>query len=296
MKEGMDYSAWPESRWTSADIDWKSAKAIHAGVDIGTTSAQTAILCDGELFGYSSIRIDAGFREVAETALAGAFGDSGMSAGDLGAVVATGFGRRNVANATKTADEIHCHAKGARFIFGPEVTTVVDLGAQTCRAIRLHSWDRVRDFMLGDICATGMGRNIETVCELLHVPITEIGELSLELDGKDDPEPVSTTCFAFAETETLGLFRPEFRADPLTLNEIYASHIFAVEWRIIGVIGKLSPLDAGDVRVDGRLGLTGGLAKNVGITKRLERDLAAEALAPAQDPMLAGAIGAALLA
>jgi benzoyl-CoA reductase subunit A len=221
--------------------------------------------------------------------------DSGMGKANLNAVAAPGFGRRNVENATMTMDEVHCHGKGARFLFGPDVTTVVDLGAQTCKAIRLYSWDRVRDFMLNDICATGMGRNIEMICELLHVPITEIGEKSFQLEGKD-PEPISTTCFLFADTETMGLFRPEYRAEPFTVNEVYAAHLFAVEWRIMGTIGKLSPLDVGDIKVYEKLGFTGGLAKNKGITKRLERDLKMTALESKYDPMLAGAIGAALLA
>jgi benzoyl-CoA reductase subunit A len=170
----------------------------------------------------------------------------------------------------------------------------VDLGGQTVKAIRLFDWDRVRDFMMNDKCATGMGRNVEIICDLLQVPIEEIGEKSL--DVKKDPEPVSTTCFTFADTETMGLFRPELKAEPLTENEVYASHLFAIAWRIIGIIGKLQPLDVGDVRVYKELCFTGGLAKNAGITKRIERELNVTALASDYDPMLAGAIGAALLA
>ena len=290
------YWKWPESGGVSEGINWREAKRITAGVDVGTTSTQAAILCDGALFGHANIRTGADFRAAADTAMAMALAESGMSVGDIkGGIAATGWGARHVAGAGKTVDEIHCHAKGARFMFGPEVHTVVDLGGQSVKAIRLYDWDRVRDFMINDKCATGRGRGIETICELLQVPITEIGALSL--DVAQDPEPVSTTCSAFANTETLGLFgRPEFKAAPLTANEIYASHLFAVAWRILGVIGKLQSLDVGDIQIYPALAFTGGLAKNVGVTSRIERELKVTALTSKYDPQLAGAIGAALLA
>ena len=288
----QEYKRWPESSWTSKSIDWKSAKSITGGVDIGTTSAQSAILCDGEMFGWANIRIGASFKDAADDVIAKAIGNSGMRMSDISVVAATGFGRENVKYAGLMKDEIHCHAKGARFMYGPEVQTVVDLGGQTTKAIRLYYWDRVRDFTMNDKCATGMGRNIENVCAQLRVPVTEIGELSL--DVKEDMEPVSTTCYAFAQTEVLGLFRPEFKADQPTENEVYAQYIFAVAWRILGTIGKLQPLDVGDIKVFPELGFTGGLAKNVGITKRIERELNIDALKSEYDPMLAGAIGAAL--
>ena len=180
-------------------------------------------------------------------------------------------------------------------MYGPEVHTVVDLGGQTVAAIRLYDWDRVRDFFMNDKCATGMGRNVETVCDLLQVPIEEIGALSLDVAG--DPVPVSTTCYAFAQTETMGLLgRPEYRAEPLTANQVYAAHLFAVATRAVNAIGKLQPLDVGDLSVYKELGFTGGLAKNVGVTKRIERDFNVTALTSEYDPILAGAIGAALLA
>ena len=291
---GQEYGKWPESKWTSTTIDWKKAEKVTAGVDLGTTSAQAAILCDGELFGYANIRLGASFKQAADQVIEQAMGGSGMALKDISAIVSTGWAHRNVGFAHKSMDEVHCHAKGARFMFGPEVRTVVNLGGQTCSAIRLYDWDRVRDFMMNDKCATGFGRNVEMMCDYLKVPIEDIGRLSL--DVVTDPEPVSTTCYAFAGTETLGLFRQDFRAEPLTENEVYASHLFAIAWRALGVIGKIRPLDVGDITVYKELGLTGGLAKNAGVTERIERELKVKALASEYDPMLAGAIGAALLA
>jgi predicted CoA-substrate-specific enzyme activase len=291
---GQEYWKWPESNWTSETIDWKKAERVTAGVDLGTTSAQAAIMCDGELFGYANVRLGADYKKAADSVIRLAMGGSGMALEDIAGIACTGWGHRNVAYAQKFVDEVHSHAKGARFMYGPDVHTVVNLGGQTISAIRLYDWDRVRDFMMNDKCATGFGRNVEIMCDYLKVPITEIGKLSL--DVAMDPEPVSTTCFAFAGTETLGLFRQDFRAEALAENQVYASHLFALAWRALGVIGKLQPLDVGDITVYKELGFTGGLAKNQGVTERIERELKVTALQSEYDPMLAGAIGAAQLA
>lgn len=288
-----EYRKWPESvrAYKAAPL----GEGLTAGVDVGTTSTQAVIMSGGQLAAYASIATGADFAGASERALGLALEAAGLGASALSAVAATGWGAGHVSRARKTINEVECHAKGARFMFGPEIHTVADLGGQTVKAIRLYDWDRVRDVMMGDKCATGMGRGLETLCYLLEVPITDIGRLSLEVET--EPEPVSTTCLAFAQTETLGLFgRPEFRCEALTENEVYASHLYAVAWRILGVIGKLQPLDVGEVKCYEKLAFTGGLAKNPGITERIARELGTEPAVSEYDPMLAGAIGAALLA
>jgi benzoyl-CoA reductase subunit A len=268
---------------------------ITAGLDIGTTSTQAVILCDGALFGYANIHTGVDFKNAAEAALEKALGASGMVRADIRRIGATGWGGKNVGYANSLIDEVQSHAKGARYMFGSEVHTVVDLGGQTVKAIRLYDWDRVWDFTMNDKCATGFGRNVEFLCDLLQIPIAEIGALSLDVEA--EPEPVATSCYCFADTETMGLFgRPEYKSAPLTENEVYAKHMFAIAWRALGTIGKIQPLDAGDIKIYPALGFTGGLAKNPGITKRIERELKVTALTSEIDPQLAGAIGAALLA
>ena len=289
----FEYGLWPESSWQSDSFDWKKAKEIKAGVDVGTTSAQAAIICDGELFAYSSMRTGADFGSAAHNALKLALGSTGIAAENFSGYAATGFGRRNAGGNAMLLDEIQCHGKGARFLFGEDVKTVVDLGGQTVKAIKLFSWDRVADFKLSDKCATGFGRSIEVMCDVFQVPITEIGPLSL--DAEEDPEPSSTTCYNFADSEAVGLMRPGFREKEYAFNEILASYLFTIAWRALSTIGKIAPLDIGDIKLEEKVGFTGGLAKNPGITKRIERELGISALEPKADPMLAGAIGAALL-
>lgn len=288
-----EYGRWPETSWQSGAGGWKNAKTIKAGVDVGTTSSQAAILCDGELFAYASIRTGADFKLAAKNAMEKALGASGMTVKDIAAVGATGFGRSNVDGAAQSLDEIQCHGKGARYLFGKEVKTVIDLGGQTLKTIRLFGWDRVADFKTSDKCATGFGRSIETMSNIFQVPITEIGPKSLDVEK--DPEPSSTTCYNFTNPEAVGLMRPGYREKEYNDNEILASYLFTIVWRALSTIGKIAPLDIGDIKLEEKVGFTGGLAKNPGITKRLERELAISAMEPKYDPMLAGAIGAALL-
>jgi bzd-type benzoyl-CoA reductase Q subunit len=277
----QEYWRWPEANWLSHDIDWKKAKTVTAGVDVGSTSTQAVVMCDGQLFSYANFRNGPDFRANAQQAMEQVLGKTGLKSGDIKYTVATGFGSPNAGFAQKTVDEITCHAKGAKFMFGPSVRTIVDLGAQTVKAIRVYEWDRIRDFMISDKCATGMGRSIEIMADLMQVPLTEMGPRSL--DVSKEPEPVSTTCYAFANTEAIGLFREGYKE-----NEVLAAFLFGIEYRIYGMVGRVKP--------EKELAFTGGLAKNPGITRRLEKDLKMTALTTQYDPQLAGAIGAALLA
>ena len=288
-----EFGIWPESSWQSNSIDCKKAEKISVGLDIGTTSSQAAIMCDDELFAYANIRTGFDFKLAAATVMEKAIGSSGLTASDFSGISATGFGRTNVQDATQRLDEVQCHGIGARYLFGKSVKTVVDLGGQTVKVILLHKWDRISDFKTSDKCATGFGRSIENMCNIFRIPITEIGQKSLEVEN--DPEPLSTTCYNFANPEAVGLMRPGFKENEYNENEILASYLFTIAWRALSTIGKIAPLDIGDIKLEGEVGFTGGLAKNPGITKRIERELGITVLEPKYDPMLAGAIGAALL-
>lgn len=287
------YGSWPEAEGCDSALDVSKASRFTLGVDVGTTSTQAVVFADDKLFSWSSIRTGVDFAAAAESAAASALKLAGMTMKDPASITATGFGSRNVNFATQSQGEILCHAKGARYLFGPEVHTVIDLGGQHTHAISLFDWDRVRSFRVNDKCATGMGRSLEIIAELLQVPIVEMGERSLNVDI--EPEPVSTTCYNFASPETMGLLRCGYNEQQYSESEVLAAHLFAVVWRIMGTIGKLAPLDIGDIKLEQGIAFTGGLAKNEGITKRLERELDIKALTSSYDPQLAGAIGAALL-
>ncbi len=278
-----EYWRWPESVWKSPDIKPGKANTIVAGVDVGTISTQAVIMCAGELLSYANTRTGPnGSNDSATKAMEKALQAGGIKLQDVQYTIATGFGRKKVLFAQKSVNEEACHAKGARFMFGPTVRTVLDMGAWTSKAIKLTEYGTVFDFAINDKCAAGFGEGIEVMADLAQVPIEEMGERSLTV--KEEPQlPVSTTCPIFANTEAIGLLRGGAKE-----SDMLATYLYAIAWRLFSLIGRIDPIDG--------LAFTGGVAKNVGVTKRLEAALKMTALTSKYDPQLAGAIGAALFA
>jgi bzd-type benzoyl-CoA reductase Q subunit len=278
-----EYWRWPESTWKSADIDPKKANTVVAGVDVGVISTQAVVMCDGELLSFANMRTGPnGSNDSAARAMEKALQAGAIRLQDVQYTVATGFGRKKVLFAQKSINEVACHAKGARFMFGPTVRTVLDMGAWSSKAIKLNEYGGISDFAVNDKCAAGFGEGIEVMAELVQVPIQEMGERSLAVE-KDPELPVSTTCRIFANTEAIGLLRSGTKE-----NDMLATYLYAVAWRMFPLIGRVDPKQG--------LAFTGGVAKNVGVVKRLETALEMTALSSKYDPQLAGAIGAALFA
>jgi bzd-type benzoyl-CoA reductase Q subunit len=211
---------------------------------------------------------------------------TGLSVGDLKYIVGTGYGRVNVPMANKAITEIACHAKGANYIWGSSVRTVLDVGGQDIKAIRIDQTGRVVSFLMNDKCAAGTGRGMEVFADLLKIPIEQIGEFSLKVET--EPEPVSCTCVAFAKTEAMGLLRKGWSKE-----KVLAAYTRAMAVRMANLINR--------VGLEKELVITGGQSKNVGIVKRIENVLGVKTLPSPKwrenglDPMVAGAIGAALL-
>jgi bzd-type benzoyl-CoA reductase Q subunit len=276
-----EYWKWLESRWNDPDKDWRKAKVITAGIDVGSVSTQAVIMTDGELYAYSSMRTGSNSPDSAKRAMEWALEGTDMKPEDIKYIVGTGYGRVNVPFANRTITEIACHARGANFMYGPTVRTVLDMGGQDCKVIRCDEKGKVASFIMNDKCAAGTGRGMEVIADILAVPITELGELSLEID--EEPEPVSSTCVVFAKSEATGLLKEGWPK-----NKVIAAYCSAMAHRIYTLIERIG--------VEKDFAITGGIAKNVGIVRRLEKELNVESLKPKYDTQLAGAIGAALFA
>src|SRR3990170_3884378 len=121
-----------------------------------------------------------------------------MEIKDLQYTVGTGYGRVNVPFANRAITEIACHARGANFMAGNTVRTVLDMGGQDCKAIHCDERGKVTAFLMNDKCAAGTGRGMEVFADLLQLPITEVGRMSL--DVAEEPPPVSSTCVVFAKS------------------------------------------------------------------------------------------------
>lgn len=276
-----EFWRWTESRWTAPDKDWKSAKIITAGVDVGSVSSQTVIMTDGELFAYSNMRTGSDSPNSAIKAMNWALDGTGMILESLQYTVGTGYGRVNVPFAKRAITEISCHGRGANFMYGPTVRTVLDMGGQDCKAIHIDEKGKVTNFLMNDKCAAGTGRGMEVFADLLGVSINEIGELSLKVE--EEPPPVSSTCVVFAKSEASGLLRGGWPKE-----KVIAAYTAAMAHRVATLLERIG--------MEPDFAITGGIAKNSGVVSRLEKELKIKALTPKYDTQIAGAVGAALLA
>jgi benzoyl-CoA reductase subunit A len=286
-----EYWRWPESTWVNSGIDWKKGTIITVGVDVGSVSSQAVVLVDGELYAFSNTRTGSDSPDSARKALSIAVGETGLTVDNIDYCIGTGYGRVNVPMAQRTITEIACHARGANFMYGPQVRTVMDMGGQDCKAINCDDKGKVLNFMMNDKCAAGTGRGMEVFADLIRVPVWEIGPRSFQV--KKEPPMISSTCVVFAKSEVVGLLEkgvPE--------NDIMAAYCSAMAHRIMELLNRLG--------VHEKFVITGGIAKNEGVVKRLEKELGIKTAEkvwynPAYkdypfDTQIAGALGAALFA
>lgn len=286
MKEEVEYWRWEEYHRVLPNREWKNKDVITAGVDVGSVGSKAAIMIDGDIYSWGIMRTGSNSPESATKVLGWALEDTGLRVNDLKYIVGTGYGRVNVPMANKAITEIACHAKGANYIWGSSVRTVLDVGGQDIKAIRVDETGRVVSFLMNDKCAAGTGRGMEVFADLLKIPIEQIGEFSLRVT--EEPEPVSCTCVAFAKTEAMGLLRKGWSKE-----KVLAAYTRAMAVRMANLINR--------VGLEKELVITGGQSKNIGIVSRIEEHLGVKCLPSPKwrenglDPMIAGAIGAALL-
>lgn len=293
MVEKVEYWRWPESIWVNPEIDWRKGKVITAGVDVGSVSSKAVIMVDGELYSYSIMRTGSDSPDSARKVVNAALKGTGMTVDNFDYCIGTGYGRVNVPMAQQTITEIACHARGANWMYGPEVRTVLDMGGQDCKAIRCDDRGKVLKFIMNDKCAAGTGRGMEVFADLIKVPVWEIGPRSFQIEK--EPTMVSSTCVIFAKSEVIGLLE-----QGIPENEVIAAYCAAMAHRIAELLKQLG--------VEEKLAITGGIAKNEGVVKRLEGEIGVKTMDKVWyrpdmraagipfDTMIAGAIGAALFA
>jgi len=276
-----EYWRWKEYRWHDEDKDWRSGELITAGVDVGSVSSQAVVMVDGELYAFSNMRTGSDSPESARKAMEWAMEGTGLTLDDVGFVVGTGYGRVNVPFSDKAITEIACHARGANYMYGPGVRTVLDMGGQDCKVIRCDERGKVSAFVMNDKCAAGTGRGMEVFADLLAIPIEEVGELSLQVE--EEPPPVSSTCVVFAKSEATALLREGWPK-----SKVLAAYCSAMAHRVVTLLQQ--------VGIEEEFAITGGIAKNIGIVKRLEDEIGVKAQPARIDTQIAGALGGALFA
>ena len=250
-----------------------------AGIDMGAKSTKAVILDDQRrIRGSSFIRTRPDFAAIAREVLDLALQNAGIKESDLSYIATTGFGRYNVPFRDLQITEITCVARGAAFLF-PGTHCVLDIGAQSTRAVKLREGGRVKEFKTNDKCAAGAGGFLERAARYLEIKLEDLGDLSLR---SDKPQAISSVCAVLAESEII--------------NHVTAGQ--SVENILRGIHDSLASRAMtllSRVGVDGELTFVGGVAHQAGMVKALE----AVAKVPVNvhsEPEMVGALGAALLA
>ena len=249
------------------------------GVDVGSTQTK-AVLVDGEgtIVGRSLMDTGADVVRAAETAFARALEGTGVPRSDVGPVIGTGYGRYKVEFGDDQVTEIACHARGAAHMF-PGTRTVLDMGGQDTKAIRVQEDGEVVDFCMNDKCAAGTGRFLQSAAAALDLELDELGPTAL---AGDRPVKISNTCTVFAESEVLS-----WLARGKEVSDILRGVHRSIGRRSFGLLRR--------VGIEEQVTFTGGVSRNEAMVSVMEEQLET-GLNVSEDSHYMGALGAALFA
>jgi predicted CoA-substrate-specific enzyme activase len=274
-----DTAAGPENKKAAGAARKESEMTYVLGIDSGSTSTN-AVIMDGnkKIIAKGSVRTGAKTSGSAEKILEDILKTAGLKREDLSMIVSTGYGRVSIPFADMNVTEISCHGRGARY-FDPDVRTILDIGGQDSKAIRLNADGEVTDFVMNDKCAAGTGRFLEAMARTLEMDISELGPISLK---STENVTISSMCTVFAESEVISLIAQN-REKADIANGVHE----AISGKAMSLLRRVG-LEPGYM-------MTGGVAKNVGVIHCLEEKLGSP-LFICDDPEIVGATGAALYA
>lgn len=250
-----------------------------AGVDVGSTQTKAVVIDEAQaIIGRALLPTGANVVQVAEHAFQEALASGGVHEEDVGFVIGTGYGRYRVEFGDAQITEIVCHARGAAHMF-PETETVLDMGGQDTKAIRIQKGGDVIDFCMNDKCAAGTGRFLQSAAAALELELDDLGPMTLR---GQRPVKISTTCTVFAESEVLSWLARGKKMEDILLG-VHRS----ISSRSIALLRR--------VGVEGEITFTGGVTKNEAMVAVLE-DMLHTRLNVSDESHFIGALGAALLA
>ncbi|MFW9823286.1 MAG: acyl-CoA dehydratase activase [Candidatus Thorarchaeota archaeon] len=252
---------------------------IVAGCDVGSLTGKAVILENSEILSYSIVPTTPKPERTARDAMDAALYKVNLSLEKIDYIVGTGYGRVKIPFANSELSELSCHGKGAHSLI-PSIRTIIDVGGQDCKVIKVDKNGKILDFAMNDKCAAGTGRFLEVMGRTLELKLEELGPISLKSKNQ---AKITAQCSVFAETEVVSLM-----ADGVEVSDIVAGIHDAIASRIMSLVYR--------VGLEEDLTITGGVAKNVGVVTYLEKRLGVKSKELAVDPQLIGALGAALTA
>jgi (R)-2-hydroxyacyl-CoA dehydratese activating ATPase len=249
-----------------------------AGIDIGSLTAEVVIMDQDRIICYVIRPTGSNSKKAAEKAMEEALASAGLKISALSYVVATGYGRIGIDFADKRITEITCHGRGAYFL-DPAIRTVIDIGGQDSKVIRLSDQGRVIDFAMNDKCSAGTGRFLEVMAHALEVELDQLFALS---EQAKNTVSISSMCTVFAESEVVSLI-----AQGLPREDIARGLHQSIADRTAGLVQR--------VGLEEVAMMTGGVARNSAVVRALNEKLKTNIIIP-PEPQIVGALGAALLA
>ena len=252
---------------------------LTLGIDIGSTASKAVIMRDGkDIITESVVSVGTGTRgpkEVFQNVLNQAY----VTVDQIDRILATGYGRMGFEQAAREVSEISCHARGVHYLV-PTAGTIIDIGGQDAKAIRVNSNGSLDDFIMNDKCAAGTGRFLEVMSRVLDIRVEDMGEVS---SHSTKELSISSTCAVFAESEVISRM-----SNNETVEDIAAGIHRSVAKKTASLVTRMDPIRKDVV-------MSGGVAQNSGVVKALENILNCNIIVP-DKCQLAGAIGAALIA
>lgn len=255
------------------------SKMYVLGVDSGSTSTNAVIMNEKrEIVAFSVVRTGAKAGESAQKVLQEVLEKGGLAREDISWIVSTGYGRVSISYADENVTEISCHGKGAHY-FNPAIRTILDIGGQDSKAIRLNEKGEVKDFVMNDKCAAGTGRFLEMIAHTLEIDIGELGAIALKSKEKIE---ITSMCSVFAESEVISLI-----ANNREKSDIADGVCHAIANKAFSLLRR--------VGMEPDFMMTGGVAKNPGVVRAIE-EKTGHSLYICPEPEIVGAAGAALYA
>lgn len=252
---------------------------IFAGVDVGSMSAEAVLIADDRILAQATIVVKPNPVVSASLVMDAVLETANLGHGDVTCCVSTGYGREKIPFADHNISEISCHGKGA-FWANPKVRTIIDVGGQDSKVIRVDGDGNLKDFVMNDKCAAGTGRFLEGIAKILGVHVSDLGPLSLR---GGVPVPISSICTVFTQFDVMCLL-----AEGKSREDVGLGVASALATRINRLVNKVGAED--------QVCITGGVAKNQAVVKALGDVLGRKVAEIGVDPQIIGALGAALFA